>query len=54
MYQEKTIKIDIRKIASGFLPGKIREKSDLVFYMFHNIRIDIAFDTPSKTEKKTH
>ena len=53
VYQEKIIKIDIRSEAASLLPEKIRRKSDLVFHKFHNIKIDTAFNTPNKTEKKT-
>ena len=54
VYQEKIIKIDIRSEAASLLPEKIRRKSDLVCHKFHNIRIDTAFNTPRKTEKKTY
>ena len=39
---KKIIKIDIRKIANEFSQGKTREKSDLVYQNFNNVRIDTA------------
>ena len=52
MYQEKLSKLIFAIQPTSLLLGKTQEKSDLVYYRFHNVRLDNLLDSELKPQVK--